>query len=114
MERNTIWCPTRHSTRSGTFLLYINDLPKIISELSKPISFADDTSINISDNDPTNLKIKINKVFDVTNEWFATNMLSINYEKMCCLQFQTKKSKMLNIQFSYRNNQISSNNNASF
>jgi hypothetical protein len=27
------------------FLLYINDLPKIISELSKPVLFSDDTSI---------------------------------------------------------------------
>jgi hypothetical protein len=43
------------------FLLYINNLPKIISKLSKPILFADDTSIIISDKDPTNFKIKINK-----------------------------------------------------
>jgi hypothetical protein len=85
---------------------YINDLPKIISELSKPILFADDTSIIISDKDPTNLKIKINKVFDITNEWFATNLLTINYEKTYFLQFQTKNSKMLDIQVSYRNNQI--------
>jgi hypothetical protein len=42
------------------FLLYINDLPKIISELSKPILFTDDTSIIISDKDPTNFKIKLN------------------------------------------------------
>ena len=47
------------------FLLYINDLPKIISELSKPILFAYDTSIIISDKDPTNFKIKINKLFDM-------------------------------------------------
>jgi hypothetical protein len=83
MERNTILCPTGLSTGSGTFLLYINDLPKIISEISKPILFADDTSIIISDKDPINFKIKINKVSDMTNEWFATNLLSINYEKTC-------------------------------
>jgi hypothetical protein len=41
------------------FLLYINDLPKIISELCKPLLFADDTSIIISDKDLTNFKIKI-------------------------------------------------------
>jgi hypothetical protein len=76
--------------------------------------FADDTSIIISDNDPTNFKIKINKVFDITIEWFATNMLTINYEKTCFLQFQTKNSKMLDIQVSYRNNQISSNTNYLF
>jgi hypothetical protein len=63
------------------FLLYINDLPKLICDLSKPIPFADDTSIIILDKDPTNFKIKTNKLFVITNEWFATNLLTINYEK---------------------------------
>jgi hypothetical protein len=69
------------------FLLYINDLPKIISELSKPILFADDTSIIISNKDPTNFKIKLNKLFDTINEWFTKKLLTINYEKTCFLQF---------------------------
>jgi hypothetical protein len=41
------------------FLLYINDLPKTKSDLSKPVLFADDTSILIFDKDPANFKIKI-------------------------------------------------------
>jgi hypothetical protein len=65
------------------FLLYINDLAKIVCDLSKPILFVDDTSIVISDKDPAKFKIKINKLFDITNEWFATNLLTINYEKTC-------------------------------
>jgi hypothetical protein len=56
----------------------------------------------------------MNKVFDITNEWFATNLLTINYVKTWFLQFQTKNSKMLGIQVGYRNNQISSNTNVSF
>jgi hypothetical protein len=76
--------------------------------------FANDKSIIISDKDPTNFKIKINKVFDITNEWCATNLLTINLEKTCFLQFQIKNSKMLNIQVGYQNNQISSNTNVSF
>jgi hypothetical protein len=90
------------------FLLYINDLPNITSDLSKPVLFADDTSILISDKDPINFKIKINKLFDMINEWFTTNLLVINYEKTCFLQFQTKNSKMLDIQLNYLNNQIPS------
>jgi hypothetical protein len=43
------------------FLLYINDLPKTISDLSKPVLFVDDTSILILDKDPANFEIKINK-----------------------------------------------------
>jgi hypothetical protein len=76
--------------------------------------FADDTSIIITDKDPTNFKIKINKLFDITNEWFATNELTINYEKNCLLQFETRNSKTLDIQVSYLNNQISSNSDVSF
>jgi hypothetical protein len=78
-----------------SFLLYINDLPKLICDLSKPILFADNTSIIILDKDPTNFKIKTNKIFDITNEWFATNLLIINYEKTNFLQFQTKNKKRL-------------------
>jgi hypothetical protein len=48
------------------------------------------TCQKLPDKYPTNFKIKINKVFDITNEWFATNLLTINYEKTCILQFQTK------------------------
>jgi hypothetical protein len=64
--------------------------------------------------DPTNFKIKINEVFDITNEWFATNFLTINYEKPYFLQFQTKNIKLLDIQVSYWNNQISGNTKVSF
>jgi hypothetical protein len=42
------------------FLLYSNDLPKIICDLSRPILFAGDTSIIKSDKDPTSFKININ------------------------------------------------------
>jgi hypothetical protein len=62
------------------FLLYINDLPKLISHLSKPVLFADDTSILILDNDPVNFKIKIDNVLEVINTWFEKNLLVMNYD----------------------------------
>jgi hypothetical protein len=37
------------------FLLYINDLPYIINKLSKPILYADDTSILCFNSNPTEL-----------------------------------------------------------
>jgi hypothetical protein len=58
------------------FLLYINDLPRIISDLSKPVSFADDTSILISDKNPINFKIKIKKLINIINEWFLKKFVS--------------------------------------
>jgi hypothetical protein len=40
------------------FLLYINDLPKIVCDISKPILFADDTNIAISDKNMQSSKLK--------------------------------------------------------
>jgi hypothetical protein len=65
------------------FLLYINDLPKITSNLLNPVLFADNTSILISDKDLINFKIKINKLFNTINEWFTKNLLIRDYEKTC-------------------------------
>ena len=44
------------------FLLYINDFPKTISEISNPTLFADDTSIIIANPKPTELKKNINQL----------------------------------------------------
>ena len=96
------------------FLLYVNDLPKIISDLSKPVLFADDTSILIFDKNPATFKIRINNLFEMINEWFRKNELVINYEKTYFLQFKTKNSKNLNVQVSYLNNLIPSISNISF
>jgi hypothetical protein len=53
------------------FLLYVNYLPKTISDLrvSKPVLFAD-ISILISDKDPVKFKIKIDKLLEVINKRF--------------------------------------------
>jgi hypothetical protein len=63
------------------FLLYINDLPKVISDISTPILYADDTSIVIFDKDLEKFKLKINTTFDRMNKWFQLNSLSLNFEK---------------------------------
>jgi hypothetical protein len=85
------------------FLLYINDLPRNLSDLAKPVLFADDTSMLIFNKYPMNFKFKTNRLFFKINEWFERNLLVIDYEKTCFTQFQNKNSKSLDIQVDYSN-----------
>jgi hypothetical protein len=64
--------------------------------------------------DSKNIKIKIDKLLEVINKWFEKNLLVINYEKTCFLQFLTKNSISLDIQYNYLNSQIPSTSNISF
>ena len=85
------------------FLLYINDLPKIISDVSKPILFTDDTSIIITNSDPTDFKKNISNAFIKTNNRFETNLLSLNFDKTHCLQFIAKNSQETDMHTLYEN-----------
>ena len=51
------------------FLIYINDLLNIIADPWKPILFADDTSIIITNPSPSKFKEHINNISDTINEW---------------------------------------------
>ena len=63
------------------FLIYINDLAKIITDVSKPVLFADDTSIIIEDSNPDEFNMKLELVVNQTVRWFQCNLLSVNYDK---------------------------------
>ena len=91
---------------SFVFLLYINDLPKTVSNISKPVLFADDTSIIVTNHSPTDFTNDINKVFGNINDWFIINLLSLNSDKTYYLQFLTKNSHKININMCCENKQI--------
>jgi hypothetical protein len=55
------------------FLIYINDLPNTISNLSTPILFADDTSLIISNPDSVQFEQDIITVIQTLNKWFHNN-----------------------------------------
>ena len=63
------------------FLIYINDLPIRIKQVSKPILFADDTSIIITDKDQDTFNQKINQTLTNLKQWFHTNQLVLNITK---------------------------------
>ena len=63
------------------FLIYINDLPMSIKQLSKPILFANNMSIIITDKDQDIFNQKINHTLTSLNQWFNTNQLVLNITK---------------------------------
>jgi hypothetical protein len=71
------------------FLIYVNDLPNIIADPSRPILFADDTSIIITNLSSSKFKEDIKNIIDNINDWFRSN-LSLNFDKIYFLQFRPK------------------------
>ena len=82
------------------FLIYINDLPSVIpftlsNKNSSIILFADDTSVIISEPCLMKFQTKLNIVFQEMEEWFNSNLLSLNFDKTYYMQFITQ-NKFLN------------------
>jgi hypothetical protein len=96
------------------FLIYTNDLPNIIINKSKPILFADDTSIIITNSSPIDYKNNITEVFKNINDWFKANLLTLNFNKTYYVQFLTNNSSAMNKHIAYDNNQIVKSTNNKF
>jgi len=79
------WGKVKHGVPKGSilglllFLLYINNFPKIIKVNSKPLLFADDTSLIITRPNPIDFKRDNTIAFVQLNEWFNANSLFLNY-----------------------------------
>jgi hypothetical protein len=59
------------------FLIFINDLPRVIQN-AEVVLFADDTSILITENNPLLLNEKVQTVRKQQENWFYENRLIIN------------------------------------
>ena len=73
------------------FLLYINDLPRVIQSKATPIISADATSTLITSPNSTELKNDINIVFKQINIRFEAYLLLLNLNKTHFIQFMNKK-----------------------
>jgi len=72
------------------FLIYINDLPGIIKQISFPTLFADDTNIICMHHDTILFNKKIEEIIAKINKWFQLNSLKLNFNKTKFIQFCTK------------------------
>jgi hypothetical protein len=63
------------------FLLYINDLPKIVNGGAEVVLSVDNTSIIITSLNLTNFTNNANTILQNINKWFTTNLLSLNADK---------------------------------
>jgi hypothetical protein len=96
------------------FLLYINDLPGLINDISKPTIFADDTGIIFTHSNLTEFKGGINIVFDKINNWFQTNLLSLNSNKTHYVHFSTRTKLTVNTHISHKDNLIDNTQSTNF
>ena len=71
------------------FLIYMNDLPKVL-KLCHAILFADDTTIVYTSDDLQTLFQSVNQDLDMATDWFRANKLSINAQKTHYLLFHTR------------------------
>lgn len=110
------WVKVKQGIPQGPvfFLLYINNLPKIVTDISQPVLFAHDTSIILSKSSPTEFINNINKVFVNSSDWFRNNLLSLNFDKTYYVQFGTKNGNEININISYCNKPITSTHSTKF
>jgi len=81
------WKKVQHGVPQGSvlgpllFILYINDLAKSVSDITSPISFADDTSFIIKYRDETEFKLKVHEILNRINKWLHTNLFMLNCDQ---------------------------------
>jgi hypothetical protein len=88
------------------FLVYINDLPYSINKVSKPILFADDSTILCYKSKSNELVIALKEILGSINVLFSISSLTLNLTKTNCVQFLSKPNSPINININHGDTQI--------
>ena len=96
------------------YLLYINDLPGILNDISKPTIFGDDSNIIFTHSNLTEFKEEINIVIEKTSNWFQSNLLILNFSKTYYMHFITKSTLAVDIHISHKVNPINNTRSTNF
>jgi hypothetical protein len=88
-EMKSISCGVPQGSTLGPllFLLYINDLPNVLTNIF-PIIFADDTSLFMTGVDINDMTEAFNHQLSKINEWLIANKLSLNIQKTYSMLFK--------------------------
>ena len=114
------WAKVRHGVPQGSvlgplfFLLYINDLSKIINKTLAPIIFADDTSILFTNSNLIDFNKNSHIVFTTLNKWLRANKLSLNFSKTNYVHFTTERNMTVSLKIGFNNNFITNSSNTKF
>ena len=63
------------------FLLYVNDLPKVLTNNNRMVLFAYDTGLLITGFNKLDLNINIGQSLRSIISWFNSNLLTLNFDK---------------------------------
>jgi hypothetical protein len=75
---------------------------------------ADDTTLVITGTNPAQFSVDVNTVFNNVNDWFRSNLMFLNIEKIHFLQFWTKNSQKFNLNITLAEKYISNITNIKF
>jgi hypothetical protein len=88
------------------FLLYINDSPGMVNDISKPTIFADDTNIIFTCSNLTDFKDQIHIVIGKISNWIQTKSLILDFNKTHYIQFMAKSKLAVITHISYKENPV--------
>ena len=100
------------------FLLYINEMPETINDISSSVLFADDTNIICTHQDIKVFSDEIETVFQKINKWLLqANLLILNSNKTKIVHFSTKHpetTQTIQAYIKYEDTYIENTNSTSF